>query len=469
MCGRDSDALFAYTTTKLVRIQDRRLGIIKYAFWIAIFVYIAGIQLGYYSGYLQVFDPTGTIRYSLRQPTIDQDGKPGCDPVTGNPPFVDPSEFCHSDYAPLSQASYCLQSGVQPGCPLGKYPSAHTTDSDGKPYCFNQYVCQINDFVDDQIVAQDSISMATYVQEVEQTRACSRSGTFNGTCPQVWKAVLPISESNVRNDQYFVAGLENYTVLIEHSVHSLGAGVDAVSRNMDGKLAVPDNSELCAEKAAEGKSVDSSGKPTSTAPCFIYPKKGSAQKLDVFTINDLVRASNSYFDDWNQIPPKPGKPVKHSVRYSGVVLLLNIQYTNVRHFDVPGNVSYTYHVSALPSSNPKFIHSVESTNMTHRVVQKRYSIKLQAIYTGTLGKFVFLNLLLQLTTSLTLFAVATTVTDYLAIYGLPDRKLYYNAKYELTEDFSDIREARLSMSASANEGAPQSMGVSTSGLKDPLL
>ena len=48
MCGRDSDALFAYTTTKLVRIQDRRLGIIKYAFWIAIFVYIAGIQLGYY-------------------------------------------------------------------------------------------------------------------------------------------------------------------------------------------------------------------------------------------------------------------------------------------------------------------------------------------------------------------------------------------------------------------------------------
>ena len=350
---------------------------------------VQGIQLGYYSGYLQVFDPTGTVRYSLRQPTVDQSGKHGCDPITDNPPFVPDTDFCHDDYAPLSELSYCAQSGDQPGCPPGHYPSAHTTDAQGKPYCFSQYACEFNDFVDDQIVQQDSISMATYVQEVEQVRECPRTREYSGNCSQVWKTVQPNSASNVRNDQYFVAGLENYTLLLEHSVHSLGAGVDAVSRNMDGRLAVPDNDALCAEKGAIGKAVDDSGKSTTKAPCFIYPKKGSAQKLDVFSINDIVRASNSYFDDWNEIPPKdPSKPVKHSVRYSGVVLLLNIQYNNVRHFDFPGNVTYTYHVSALPSSNPKFIHSIEATNLTHRIVQKRYSIKLQAIYTGTLGKFV---------------------------------------------------------------------------------
>jgi hypothetical protein len=49
---------------------------------------------------------------------------------------------------------------------------------------------------------------------------------------------------------------------------------------------------------------------------------------------------------------------------------------------------------------------------------------------------------IQITTSLTLLAIATTVIDLLAIYIMPDRSAYYAAKYETTGDFSDIRRGR---------------------------
>ena len=47
-----------------------------------------------------------------------------------------------------------------------------------------------------------------------------------------------------------------------------------------------------------------------------------------------------------------------------------------------------------------------------------------ALLIGSLGKFDMTTLLLQLTSSLGLIAVATLIVDYAAIYALKDRKRY---------------------------------------------
>ena len=71
----------------------------------------------------------------------------------------------------------------------------------------------------------------------------------------------------------------------------------------------------------------------------------------------------------------------------------------------------------------------------HRTVLTRYGIRMTALLIGSLGKFDMTTLLLQLTTSLSLIAIATVMVDYAAIYALKDRKRYKEAKYEKTEAF----------------------------------
>ena len=71
----------------------------------------------------------------------------------------------------------------------------------------------------------------------------------------------------------------------------------------------------------------------------------------------------------------------------------------------------------------------------------KHGIKIDLVQSGDLGAFSFAQLLISLTTSLTLLAMATVITDYIALYFLPDKEKYDEAKYEWTEDFSDMREA----------------------------
>lgn len=58
---------------------------------------------------------------------------------------------------------------------------------------------------------------------------------------------------------------------------------------------------------------------------------------------------------------------------------------------------------------------------------------------------------IQLTTSLTLLAICNTIIDLLALYVMPDREEYRKAKFETTEDFSDLRKAK-SLSQSLHQG-----------------
>lgn len=77
---------------------------------------------------------------------------------------------------------------------------------------------------------------------------------------------------------------------------------------------------------------------------------------------------------------------------------------------------------------------------TDRWLVNRHGIRLVFLVTGTLSKFDFTTLLIQLTTSLALYKVAVLVVDLIAIYLMPQRKHYRDYKYELTEDFSDVRD-----------------------------
>jgi hypothetical protein len=60
------DALLAYSTVKIVRIQDRRVGLVHYAFLLGIVGYIVGFTILFQQRYLLLQRPVGAVRVSLQ-------------------------------------------------------------------------------------------------------------------------------------------------------------------------------------------------------------------------------------------------------------------------------------------------------------------------------------------------------------------------------------------------------------------
>jgi hypothetical protein len=75
-----------------------------------------------------------------------------------------------------------------------------------------------------------------------------------------------------------------------------------------------------------------------------------------------------------------------------------------------------------PSSSPPSPPLIP-TSSKGRTLLNKHGVYIQAVQQGSLRAFDFNSLLIQLTTSLTLFAVATVVTDFCAIYLLPDHEV----------------------------------------------
>jgi hypothetical protein len=61
----DWDRFFEYSTVKVVKMRDARLGILHYAFVLLIVGYIVGYTVVYRQRYLLTEVPVGSVRMSL--------------------------------------------------------------------------------------------------------------------------------------------------------------------------------------------------------------------------------------------------------------------------------------------------------------------------------------------------------------------------------------------------------------------
>eukprot|EP00746_Dinoflagellata_sp_MGD_P011884 gnl/MRDRNA2_/MRDRNA2_125099_c0_seq1.p1 gnl/MRDRNA2_/MRDRNA2_125099_c0~~gnl/MRDRNA2_/MRDRNA2_125099_c0_seq1.p1 ORF type:complete len:526 (-),score=84.63 gnl/MRDRNA2_/MRDRNA2_125099_c0_seq1:20-1597(-) len=88
----DWDDAFAYETKKVVRIRDRRLGLVYYFLLLLILCYVVGFQILYSNEHFKLKDVKGTGRITIQQPVKM------CNP---NKPD------CLSDYSALYTLPYC--------------------------------------------------------------------------------------------------------------------------------------------------------------------------------------------------------------------------------------------------------------------------------------------------------------------------------------------------------------------------
>jgi len=161
----------------------------------------------------------------------------------------------------------------------------------------------------------------------------------------------------------------------------------------------------------------------------------------------MLRAAGVDLDAPSQVTPT------ESQRYSGIVLSVMIEYDNIWSFDAE---SYRYRI--LPEILMKSEYKVEdyidfqsvrfpgignNNNETpaQSLVLDRHGVRMVFALTGRVGVFDGQQLLINLASSLGLFAVAQLVADMIMKYFMPHKDAYRKYKFLETEDFSDYRDA----------------------------
>eukprot|EP00039_Didymoeca_costata_P023117 m.6016 g.6016 ORF g.6016 m.6016 type:complete len:426 (-) comp3467_c0_seq1:78-1355(-) len=393
-CGNLDDT-FAYQTVKVVGIRDKRLGLLKLAFMIAIAIFILLYQLLYMNNYLKLEAPTGTVRFSLREPMVD-----GCRDML--------KQNCSANYRAVTEIPYCGQNTACKDC---------------------KYMCEYLDSVSVQESQDKSLLITTYTEIMNQTKSsCGENATGSEKCSRVW------DNGSENPSRSYVADIESFTLLIDHVfTTSSNFGLTKSARTMKGRLE-SSNYTLCKDDPdpRDPSDIDTKWSPSSHGPCLLTPQLvGDGTDLIYFTVGDLLRSQNLVLDDvW---------VVNQTQRRSGAIYLAEIEYSNTRHWTgvAPSfrNVWYSIRIKPVAESTYKSYQTIYGSDTSTRTVITKTGLRLSTVMIGDLGKFDMTTMLLQLTTSLSLIAVATVIVDALAMYVMKDKDVYRKSKYEMTESF----------------------------------
>ena len=416
--GRDIDDVFAYPTSKNVRIRDARLGILKHLLTIGILLYVI-LEVLWDQGYAyELTTVSGTARFQLLQPTV----QPGCtDPSSCSCDTAD-DPGCENDFTSVRAGSYCAQAAPP-----------YNTSYDGE-----KLPCRFFESAGAGVTRNGAILVSTRVTTYEQVLNESNSDT------------CPILYTTTSKDEAYVNDIGRFTVLIDHSIvpdnldltniggkQSVPGQIDtsASSGDIKGALHVPKNHWLC--KHHEGTEQVHGGKRKTDAPCYIKPNT-TAANLDFFSLDVLMQAADSDLDALN--PAKAGAHPQ-TYRQSGAIVLLNIVYSNYRDPGWTGKrkIEYFYWPVLVKGSTYKDVEPVYREYRTQRTLLDRHGIYISAIQGGGLHAFSSNNVIIQLTAAAAMLGAATVLTDLLALYVMPQKEHYTRYMFEDTEDFSDLR------------------------------
>jgi len=470
VCGFHLDHILAYETRKLVRIEDRNLGILYYSLVLLVGFWVIGFQILYGNEHFQLFDVKGTARMTIQQPTE------GCNPNNND---------CKDAYKPMSDLPYCVE---------------YTGDKSKIPENMKQQKCK---FADQHEMApegmlDDRIFMPTRIDTHLEKQGCSPGPENGHSCDKAY-------EVEVMKENIYVADVEDYTIMFVHSYYRgdiMGnslfhqgyyeqctdrkTGKVITTKPCAGKLsripiacltgdcayefpaangAPPSASSMLPLLRGQKKDLEKAyekRKRNETSVSVIEKQRAQAQVSlqkattqnedgdrkkeedtskdddepfaigsgDIFTLRKLLELAGLDLDLKTNYGGEP-------YREAGTALEVQVEYNNLHpwkstfgHLDV----GYTYRVierSMEEIKTEKFAPKQPDDFPVHRMIENRHGIMLIVTVSGTFGYFNVVYLLVMLTTSLALLAGATKIVDLLALYCLKRREEYRRFKYKI--------------------------------------
>jgi len=357
----DFDKVFSYSTLKVVTIQDRRLGFLHYGFQLGIFIYIVVYTIVIQQRYLRTEAPYGAIRSTLQEPL------PPWNPATNVP------------YCLQNNATYNGRNNLNCAYVLGQdavYPPA----------------------------AIDSIFITTRIRDTYYTTPPGCTSTYG--VPSTDVACAPSTASTI-SSRYYVSGIENYTVYIEHAIFGQTNKIAETNGGLKGELILHNSTKTI--------------------------KFEDKRPADIFSLQTILDASGL-----SSLEVPSNVTAGQNCRYDGVLILGVIKYSNRQRGS--SQLKYSYEFFVLPGSD---VVAQEPTSINvgtgQTYARNRHGVRILFVVTGLIGRFDFPTLLTALVNGFVLLKVATTIVDLLLLYIMPQKDIYKKHKFEVTEDFSDVR------------------------------
>ncbi|KAG0258989.1 cytochrome c oxidase subunit 1 [Mortierella polycephala] len=371
-----SDRFFSYETFKVLRVRDRRLGGLYRLFQATILLYVAS-SIIYQKRYLRTEDiVNGVVRVTLKAPT---------DGITA-------PDYCTTTSTPCV---YWNENDIlyEPGAA-------------GALITTRAQMIQYGPFDN-----QTPVSGATNQCDVNLP-------TIAGCDPHKAPMTLMLPTS-------FVADIERFTLMFEHSIRGQASGMQLRSGNMDSGVlrdaqsgeaikTFVENTRYASVLAGERKE-DDSDKTTRLAG-------------DVMMVGDFLKAAGVNLDE---LSGSPAAAFNETVRSSGVVVIVVIQYA-AKGWN-PNRISYEYLPKAIPDQEYKVIETIRNFRGGDRVEINRHGVRIVFSQTGQLGQFSLMTLLTNLVAAVALFKVANIIVELLMLRIHPQKKAYGRAKFESTK------------------------------------
>eukprot|EP00486_Rosalina_sp_Unknown_P006168 CAMPEP_0201571248 /NCGR_PEP_ID=MMETSP0190_2-20130828/13926_1 /ASSEMBLY_ACC=CAM_ASM_000263 /TAXON_ID=37353 /ORGANISM="Rosalina sp." /LENGTH=412 /DNA_ID=CAMNT_0047995683 /DNA_START=71 /DNA_END=1309 /DNA_ORIENTATION=- len=260
----------------------------------------------------------------------------------------------------------------------------------------------------DQTNAMYIISRYSQTHQTHNPNCTLDANGMPGPCSQPW---IPMNESDDLNKSYAV-GIETFTIRFRCFFQAREFFME--TRN-------DYYSQSCAEM--KGKLENYNGDKIAS-----YGANGS----DIISLQTILNAAGVDLNELQDYPPDHEQ--KESNRHAGVVLFFGIDFDGVYKQDV----EYTYSVTQVPKVEYKVTLSTY-VGSNERLITDTHGVKIFFVFSGSICRFDFQTMLIQMVAGLGLLSVATLTTDFLMQYIMPLRSAYVRYKYKETEHHDILR------------------------------
>mmetsp|Transcript_72820 Transcript_72820/g.167162 ORF Transcript_72820/g.167162 Transcript_72820/m.167162 type:complete len:362 (+) Transcript_72820:384-1469(+) len=312
----------------------------------------------------------------------------------------------------------------------------------------------------------------TRVDRRVDERSCEPSAENGWSCTKAW--------TTLKHDNVFLASIEDFTLMIAHSYsrrHVSGNSLSAAgfyyecqdkNRNVSPTRGCEERGHKlkrikihcykkgkCHQWTPEDETLvfpdgepenweanPSIGNETTSSAVFVngnryevaldsrgqIPEVFAIPEGDVFSLRKVLQLAGLELDkEWNKD--------SESLRVAGTSLQIQVSYSNMHHIYSSfgrDNVGYVYGMIGLPMDEMKqeIYAPLQPSGNKRRYLENQHGLYVDVHVGGTFGIFSVVYLLVMLTTSLALLAMATKITDMLAVFALREKESYYKCKFE---------------------------------------
>lgn len=431
--GWDWDELLAYDTVRFVRIKSACVGLIYYFFMFVIAAYLVGYVFLYQKKFIVMDTPVSNARFSTMGPCQPTSSGDLCKRATKENPIAAVGEACTRAFI-CNRHAYCSAKSTVPSSLVGGQAPCVYWDHNAVTYPPSEL---------NALTLASRVS--TYQQRLETPdgRPCGPPGG-KGPPSTDWDCQYQPSIVSGKSYDSYVADIANFTISISLDV-------------TPSKLLLPlpkdatGNTKMSGDfvRCKAGKTCDDNSHDTfEPVLSFVdgHAEFTVAQLLHnvvpadrVGVVGDGVVLSNKA-----DACPKAhacksystGQQLASTNRWMGFAIILDIEWDNTGTLIVGSsfdNLRYRLRAWLVPSSTFRVEVAYPMNNNT-RTIQHLHGMRVLATTKGHLGQFSFNSVLIQLTTSLTLLAVATAVVDLVLAKFMRNRDYYNALKYQDEHD-----------------------------------